>query len=127
MILYKEIFCLFNVLGKLNVSVNVENVTSSSVWLSYSISPELREVSGLVFSIQYNSTTSNTQSSMNFTILSGIVTLTGLSPNTQYVFWMRAMTSDGMTVSSEQMSFMTALVGELVCLVEFLILTVHIE
>ena len=107
--------------------MNVENVTGSSAQLSYSISPELKKASGLVFNIQYNSTTSNIQSSVNFTMLSGIITLTGLSPNTEYVFWMTSTTSDGITVSSKLMSFKTALIGELVCLVEFPILTVQVE
>ena len=119
---------LFNVLGKLNVSMYVENVTSSSVQLRYSISPELKEASDLVFNIQYNSTTSDGQSSVNFTMLSGTIPLTDLSPNTEYVFWMTATASDGIKVSSEQMSFKTAVAGELTCLVYGSpILPVHIK
>ena len=104
---------MFLFLGELDVSLDIDNVTSSSVKLHYSISPQLQEVSDLTFNIYYNSTTTNvTQSSPDFTKLSDNKTLNNLLPNTEYVLWITAKTSDGITLSSESTSFKTLLVGK---------------
>lgn len=95
------------------MSSTVGNVTGSSVDVSYSISPGLAEVSNLTFNIHYNSTTSIRQSSKDFTALSGVVTLTGLTPNTEYLYWITAEALDGIMVTSEIMDFKTSIVGEL--------------
>ena len=96
------------------MSLTVENAMSSSVEVHYLISPILLEVSDLTFDISYNTTTSLAQSSPGFTIFgtSGIVNLAGLLPNTEYLFWMTAEASDGITVTSEVMSFKTLLAGK---------------
>ena len=92
--------------------MTVENVTGSSAEVNYSISRQLLEASDLTFNIQYNSTTTVAQSSVDFTTLSGVVTLTNLMPNTEYLFWMAARASDGITVTSEAVNFKTSIVGE---------------
>ena len=111
---YVCIICVLMLVGKLNASLTVENVTSSSVEVYYLISPLLLEVSDLIFSIRYNTTTSPTQSSQNFTIFDtdGVVQLVNLSPNTEYLLWMMAEASDGITVTSEVTSFKTMLAGK---------------
>ena len=111
---YVCIICVLMLVGKLNASLTVENVTSSSVEVYYLISPLLLEVSDLIFSIRYNTTTSPTQSSQNFTIFDtdGVVQLVNLSPNTEYLLWMMAEASDGITVASEVTSFKTMLAGK---------------
>ena len=91
----------------------VGNVTGSSVEVSYSISPQLAEVSDLTFNIHYNSTTSVRQSSKDFTALNGVIPLTGLMPNTKYFYWVTAEAPDGIMVTSEVMDFKTSIVGEL--------------
>lgn len=111
------ISCLCYVIGTLNVSVVDKNITSSSAELHFSISSQLRKVSGVIFNIQYNSTASTTQSSTNSTTPIDHVMLTGLSPNTEYTFWMAAITSDGREVTSGLMNFKTQFVGELTCLI----------
>ena len=102
-----------DVLGKLNVSSVVGKVTGSSVEVNYSISPRLLEVSNVTFNIHYNSSTSVTQSSEDFATISGVVALTGLTPNTEYLYWMTAEAPDGIIVTSEVMDFKTSLVGKL--------------
>ena len=101
----------FVVVGKLNVSLIVENVSSSSVDISYSISPDVLEVSDLIFNIHYNAT-NMMLSSPDLTLPNGVRGLTGLSPNTKYLFWMIAKAADGVSVSSEIMSFKTSLSGK---------------
>ena len=88
-------------------------VTGSSVEVNYSISPRLLEVSNVTFNIHYNSSTSVTQSSEDFTTISGVVALTGLTPNTEYLYWMTAEAPDGIIITSEVMDFKTSLVGKL--------------
>ena len=96
------------------MSLTVGNVTSSSVEVHYLISPLLLEASDLTFNILYNTTTNVTVSSPDFTIsgTNGVVKLAGLSPNTEYLFWMTAEALDGITVASEVMSFKTSLAGK---------------
>lgn len=118
---------LFDVLGKLNVSSAVGDVTGSSVKVNYSISPRLLEASDLTFNIQYNSTTSVMESSNDFTALNGSVTLTGLTPNTEYLFWVTAKASDGITVTSEIMDFKTLLVGKSISWWNLLVWLFHVE
>lgn len=114
--------------GKLNVSMMVEDITSSSFKVHYSISPEILEVSDLTFSIHYNSTTSVMQSSQGHTSLSDVVTLTGLTPNTDYSFWITAEAPDGITVTGDIMVTKTLLVGKLnVWPVQFCIKAVHVR
>ena len=108
------IICVLVFVGKLNATLTVENVDSSSVEIHYLISPLLLEASDLTFKIRYNTTTSVTQSSRNFTIFgtNGVVNLVNLSPNTEYLFWMTAEASDGITLAGEVMSFKTLLAGK---------------
>lgn len=101
-----------DVVGKLNASINVENVTTSSVRIHYSIQ---LDVSDLTFNIHYNSTTTHlTHSSADFTKLSDIKMLTDLSPNTEYVLWITAKASDGISVSSESLTFKTQFIRKLI-------------
>lgn len=107
------IICVLLFVGKLNALLTVENVTSSSVEVHYLISPVLLEVSDLTFNIRYSIRMSATQSSQNFTIFgtNGVLNLVNLSPNMEYLFWMMAEASSGITVASEVMSFKTLLAG----------------